>query len=128
MPTGNIEFDIAASLRYMEQEVTHATQNIVQPVIELTRRVQKLEAENAKLHADFNALQLSAKKSVSEVSERQDEHEELIDRLGEGNAIINPAGTAYGGPRNTAIKKPSPFQGMLAGNQEGTGGAGGPNT
>lgn len=119
-PTGIAHIDIAASMRYMEGQIRRTSTEIVQPVIDLTRTVQQLQQQlhslqldNAKLRDQMYGDQEAVKKSISDVHERQNEHEELIDRL--STSTISPAGTAYGGPRNTAAKKPGLFQGMLSG-------------
>lgn len=121
-PRSGIEhFDIQASLVYMEKQIERTSMEIVQPVIDLTKMVKKLQLENSVLHEQIRGLQMAVKKSISEMHDRQDEHEDLIDRL--SSSSINPAGTPYGGPRHTAGKKRSLFQGMLSGNFDGISGS-----
>lgn len=122
-PTGIDHIDITASLKYMKDQIERTSAEIVQPVIDLTKMVKKLKLENANLLDQLQFFQSAMKKSISEIHERQDEHEELIDRLSSDHTI-NPAGTAFGGPRNTAVKQKSLFQGMLSGESEGMGSPG----
>lgn len=120
-PTGNDRVDNEASINYMKEQVQRLTENIVQPVIDLTEKVKKLELENNALHDKLNSFQKTVKTSISDIHERQEEQEALIDGL--STSIISPAGAEYGGPRNTAIKKKGQFHGMLSGGGEGAGGA-----